>query len=278
MSDISIEAMQRYSYCTTAVENYLKDIEIVVNDIMYIKSPALRGKAIELFNENLKSAKLKLEYLRSEFSKHADAAPKAAEAADYKSSADEDAFKRYDELCSKKFPKTPEEIKRYNEMYAKQFPKTLEMIKNNKVVNLHPQTPGYAVPETQKFTDDEIDAVQLREDEKISDNELHSYLSAIDKLNGAIDKLNGKESESSTANDADNPANTLEALNSYVGEMSKIAETDLSSNLEQSSESKKTKQKRSKKDKSSKKDKKQKSTSKAPKSKEEKTEQKEKSK
>ena len=272
MSDISIEAMQRYSYCTTAVENYLKDIEIVVNDIMYIKSPALRGKAIELFNENLKSAKLKLEYLRSEFSKYADAAPKAAE------TADEDAFKRYDELCSKKFPKTPEEIKLYNEMYAKQFPKTLEMIKNNKVVNLHPQTPGYAVPETRKFTDDEIDAVQLREDEKISDNELHSYLSAIDKLNGAIDKLNGKDSESSTANDADDPANTLEALNSYVGEMSKIAETDLPSNLEQSSESKKTKQKRSKKEKSSKKDKKQKSTGKALKSKEEKTEQKEKSK
>ena len=271
MSDISIEAMQRYSYCTTAVENYLKDIEIVVNDIMYIKSPALRGKAIELFNENLKSAKLKLEYLRSEFSKHADAASKVAEAADCKSSADEDAFRRYDELCSKMFPKTPEEIKLYNEMNAKQFPKTLEMIKNNKVVNLHPQTPGYAVPETQKFTDDEINAVQLREDEKISDNELHSYLSTIDKLNS-------KDSESSAADGADNPANTLEALNSYVGEMSKIAETDLPSNLKQSSESKKTKQKRSKKDKSSKKDKKQKSTSKALKSKEEKTEQKEKSK
>ena len=270
--------MQRYSYCTTAVENYLKDIEIVVNDIMYIKSPALRGKAIELFNENLKNAKLKLEYLRSEFSKYIDVSPKVAETADSKSLTTEDAFKMYNELYNKKFPKTSEEIKLYNKLYAKQFPKTLQMIKDNKAVNLHPVTPGYAIPETQEFTKDEINTVQLREDEKISDNELHSYLSALDKLYGAIDKLNNKDIESSTANSADNPANTLEALNSYVGEMSKIAETDLSSNLEQSSEIKKTKQKRSKKEKSNKKDKKQKNTDKALTSKAEKTEQKEQSK
>ena len=92
---------------------------------MYIKSPALRGKAIELFNENLKNAKLKLEYLRSEFSKYIDVSPKIAEIADSKSLTTEDAFKMYNELYNKKFPKTMEEIKLYNKLYAKQFPKTL---------------------------------------------------------------------------------------------------------------------------------------------------------
>ena len=79
----------------------------------------------ELFNENLKNAKLKLEYLRSEFSKYIDVSPKIAETADSKSLTTEDAFKMYNELYNKKFPKTMEEIKLYNKLYAKQFPKTL---------------------------------------------------------------------------------------------------------------------------------------------------------
>ena len=71
MAEITVDAMQRYCYCIGAVDNYLKDVETVVNDIMYIKSPVLKGKALELFNESIKAAKVNLEYLSSELNAYA---------------------------------------------------------------------------------------------------------------------------------------------------------------------------------------------------------------
>ena len=71
MADISIEALQRYCYCIDAMSNYLSSVDTVVNDLMYIKSPALRGKAIEMFNESMKTVKAKLQYLSNEMHSHA---------------------------------------------------------------------------------------------------------------------------------------------------------------------------------------------------------------
>ena len=131
-------------------------------------------------------------------------------------------MKKQAELESKATSIIKKNDKQYRDAYNKTFPKVLQMIKEHRAFNLKPETPGYAIPTATEFSDKEIKAVKLSKDEKLPDSELHSYLSALDKVNNNTSAYIG-------ASAAAEPACSLKELDNYTNEMNKIASTKNSS-------------------------------------------------